>query len=306
MSSTTGAGVRLFRRSRGTPLSGLLLLAPTIAAVGAISLLPIGMTFVRAFRSTTLSVQSDEFTGMANIIRLMSDDVFWKSWTNTITFVGVATLAETILGVAFALVLHRQFAGRGLVRAAILIPWVIPTVVTSRIFEWMYDGEIGVVNFLLTSSGLVSENVNFLGSESTAIWTLIFADVWKTTPFMTLLVLAALQAVSTEVYESASLDGAGPWRIFWKIRLPIIAPALLIAALIRALDTFRVFDLVYVLTGGGPANSTEVLSTYAYKVLFSGLEFGYGSTVVSAMFATEVIVAVIFGIFIVRRFRKLD
>lgn len=295
------------RRTRSqSPLSGVLLLVPTIVAVGAISLAPIAITFIQAFRNTTLSVQSDEFTGMANISRLFADDVFRQAWWNTIRFVGVATLAETILGVAFALVLHRQFAGRGMVRAAILIPWVIPTVVTSRIFEWMFDGEIGVVNFMLTTLGLVSDNVNFLGSESTALTTLIFADVWKTTPFMTLLVLAALQSVSAEVSESASLDGAGPWRIFWDIRLPIIAPALLVAALIRALDTFRVFDLVYILTGGGPANSTEVLSTYAYKLLFSGLEFGYGSTVVSAMFLTEVVVAIIFGLFIVRRFKKLD
>lgn len=305
MSSTTSQPTTRRIRSQ-SPLSGVLLLLPTIVAVGAISLAPIAITFIQAFRNTTLSVQSDEFTGMANISRLLADDVFRQAWMNTITFVGLATLAETVLGVAFALVLHRQFAGRGMVRAAILIPWVIPTVVTSRIFEWMFDGEIGVVNFMLTSIGLVSDNVNFLGSGSTALGTLIFADVWKTTPFMTLLVLAALQSVSNEVSESASLDGAGPWRIFWDIRLPIIAPALLVAALIRALDTFRVFDLVYVLTGGGPANATEVLSTYAYKLLFSGLEFGYGSTVVSAMFLTEVVVAIIFGLFIVRRFRKLD
>jgi ABC-type sugar transport system permease subunit len=284
---------------------GLLLMAPAVLAVLAVSLYPVLRTLWLSLRNTSFS-GSDKFTGTANLSRLFGDAVFWRAWWQTVLFTAVSTFAETVLGLLIALVLHRSFRGRGWVRAAVLVPWAIPTVVTSRMFGWLFDGQDGVVNYVLSKLHLTGGYIDFLGDPHTALATIALADVWKTTPFMALLILAALQTVPTSLGESARIDGASSWRTFWSITMPSIAPALLIAALIRALDAFRVFDLPYVLTGGGPANSTATLSTYGYQTLFSGLELGYGSMVATATFATEVLIAAGFAVLIVRRYRALE
>ena len=200
-----------------------------------------------------------------------------------------------------ALLLFEHFTGRGLVRAAVLVPWAMPTVVTSKMFGWLFDGQHGVVNWLLLSVGLIRRNVNWYGSVDHALGTIIVADVWKTAPFMALLLLAGLQTIPESLLEAARMDGAKAWQTFLYVRLPMLWSTLLIAGLFRALDAFRVFDLVYVLTGGGPADSTETLSTLTYKTLFSTLQFGYGSTLSTAMFITEALIAAGFAIFIVRK-----
>jgi multiple sugar transport system permease protein len=184
-----------------------------------------------------------------------------------------------------------------------LVPWAMPTVVTSKMFGWLFDGQNGVVNWLLRSAGIIRENINWYGSVEHAFTTIIIADVWKTTPFMALLLLAGLQTVPTSLIEAARIDGSGAWRTFWHIRLPLLSTTLLIAGMFRALDAFRVFDLVYVLTGGGPADSTETLSTLSYKTLFSTLQFGYGSALTTAMFITEAMLALGFGLYIRNRMR---
>ena len=172
------------------------------------------------------------------------------------------------------------------------------------VFSWLFDGQHGLINYLLRSAGLVQGNINWYGSVDHALQTIIIADVWKTAPFMALLLLAGLQTIPRSLTEAARMDGAGAWRIFWHVRLPLLFPTLLIAGMFRALDAFRIFDLVYVLTGGGPADSTETLSTLSYKTLFSTLQFGYGSALSTAMFLTETLIAIGFGIFIVRQLRR--
>jgi ABC-type sugar transport system permease subunit len=278
-------------------------LLPMLVSLLAVSLYPVLRTIWLAFRNTSLESTSDRFTGLANARRLQHDAVFWKAWRQTLEFTAVTTLAETLLGLAIALTLHRTFRGRGLVRAAVLVPWAIPTVVTSRMFGWLFDGQNGVVNYLLVHLHIIDHNINFLGSTRWALPTLMLADVWKTTPFMALLLLAGLQTMPTSLTEAARIDGASGWQFFWQVRMPLLMPALLVAALLRALDAFRVFDLPYVLTGGGPASSTETMSTVAYKTLFSGLDLGYGSAIATAMFVTEALVAAIFGLFIHRRLK---
>lgn len=294
------------RRRRSRVVFGLALMIPALAFIFAVSLYPMIRTFQLSTRNTSLGGASDDFVGGANFQQLIADGQFWNAWAQTLQFTVVTVAAETILGLVFALVLHHAFPGRGMLRAAVLIPWAIPTVVTSRMFGWLFDGQNGVVNYLLTATGITNEYVNFLGSESTAMWTIIFADVWKTTPFMALLILAALQTVPNSVLESARVDGASTLRAFWSVRLPMIAPALLIAALLRALDAFRVFDLPYVLTGGGPADSTETLSTLAYKQLFAASQIGYGSALATAMLVSELVLAGLFGLFIVHRYKVLE
>lgn len=294
------------RRHRGRTrelLSGFGLLLPTLVVLLAVSLYPVLRTLWMSLRDTSPILQEDSFTGAENLARLFSDDAFWNAWRQTLVFTGVSTLLETLIGLGMALVLHQAFRGRGFVRAVVLIPWAIPTVVTSRMFGYLLDGEDGVVNYLLLQLHLVDQPVNFLGNSQTAMSAIIVADVWKTTPFMMLLILAALQTIPDELTESASMDGAAAWQRFLHVTLPLIMPALLIAALLRTLDAFRMFDLPYVLTGGGPADSTEVMSTLAYKTMFSGSEYGYGSTIATAMFITEILIALGFAFFLVRRFR---
>jgi ABC-type sugar transport system permease subunit len=281
-----------------------LLLVPALTAIAAISVYPVILGLWLSLRDTTLAAPADSFVGFANYQQLLTDSQFWNAWVHTIEFTGASTLLETLMGLVIALTLAAGFMGRGLVRAAMLVPWAIPTVVTSKMFGWLFDGQNGVVNYLLRSAGLIQHNVSWYGSPDLALWTIVMADVWKTTPFMALLLLAGLQTIPHSLSEAALIDGASPWQRFWCVRLPLLAPTLLIAAMFRALDAFRIFDLVYVLTGGGPADSTEVLSTLTYKDLFSALQFGYGSALSTAMFITEIFIALGFGILILRKLKE--
>ena len=292
-------------RRRSAPwVTPALLLLPTAASLLAISVYPILNGLWLSLRDTSLIAPEDRFVGLQNYFALLGDGQFWNAWKHTIQFTAASTLLETVLGLAMALVLHETFAGRGMVRAAMLVPWAIPTVVTSKMFGWLFDGQNGLVNHALQGLGVISENIGWYSSPDYALLTIIIADVWKTTPFMALLLLAGLQTIPSSLREASFIDGANVWQHFWHVTMPLLLPTLLIAALLRALDAFRIFDLVYVLTGGGPADSTETLSTLTYKQLFSALQFGYGSTLAAAMFLTEAVIAFGFGIFIVDRMRR--
>jgi ABC-type sugar transport system permease subunit len=282
-----------------------VLLVPALASIGAISVYPVLLGLWLSFRDTTLASPTDTFIGLGNYRQIVSDGQFWNAWTHTIQFTSASTLLETSFGLMIALVLSERFRGRGIVRAAMLVPWAIPTVVTSKMFGWLFDGQNGIVNYLLRSVGLLQHNVNWYGSPDFALATIVIADVWKTTPFMALLLLAGLQTIPDSLAEASVIDGANAWQRFWYVRLPLLTPTLLIASMFRALDAFRIFDLVYVLTGGGPADATEVLSTFTYKNLFSALQVGYGSTLATIMFITEIVIALIFGVFLLRKMREV-
>jgi ABC-type sugar transport system permease subunit len=282
-----------------------VLLVPALASIGAVSVYPVLLGLWLSFRDTTLASPTDTFIGLGNYRQIVSDGQFWNAWTHTIQFTSASTLLETSFGLMIALVLSERFRGRGIVRAAMLVPWAIPTVVTSKMFGWLFDGQNGIVNYLLRSVGLLQHNVNWYGSPDFALATIVIADVWKTTPFMALLLLAGLQTIPDSLAEASVIDGANAWQRFWYVRLPLLTPTLLIASMFRALDAFRIFDLVYVLTGGGPADATEVLSTFTYKNLFSALQVGYGSTLSTIMFITEMVIAAIFGVFLLRKMREV-
>lgn len=292
-------------RRGGAPFTPILLLLPTAISLAAIAVYPILNGIWLSLRDTSLATQEDNFIGLTNYRQMFADDQFWSAWRHTIGFTFVSTMLETLIGLGMALVLFESFFGRSAVRAAMLVPWAMPTVVTSKMFGWLFDGQNGAINWLLRSAGIVSQNINWYGSTEHAFQTIIIADVWKTTPFMALLLLAGLQTVPRSLIEASRIDGASAWGSFWHVRLPLLMPTLLIAAMFRALDAFRIFDLVYVLTGGGPADSTETLSTLSYKTLFSALLFGYGSALSVAMFATELVLALIFVIMIRRRMRQM-
>ncbi|MBO9101473.1 MULTISPECIES: carbohydrate ABC transporter permease [Rhizobium] len=295
---------RKARRALPRALWPWLLLLPAFLSLASVSFYPIVNGLYLSLTNRSLITQDNDFVGFANYVQLFNDPAFWNAWRHTMWFTVASTVLETLIGLGMALILCETFGGRGIIRAAMLVPWAMPTVVTSKMFGWLFDGQHGIINFILLHLGLIDQNVNWYGSPNTALLTIILADVWKTTPFMALLLLTGLQTVPKSLIEAARMDGAKAWVIFWNIRLPLLLPTLLIAGLFRALDAFRIFDLVYVLTGGGPADSTETLSTLSYKILFSTLQFGYGSAVSTAMFLTEGVIAVVFCLFLVRQIRK--
>ena len=252
--------------------NGYRYVAPALTLLGAVAVYPLLYVIYLSFHRRLLIFDISRFIGLENYRFLWQDDRFWNALKNTVYFTGISVSAEVLLGLGMALLLNRPFRLREWFRALILIPWVIPTVVSARMWEWIYNSEFGILNFLLGAK------INWLGDPWLALHAAIFADIWKTTPFVVILLLAGLQVIPRELYQAAQVDGAGTWVQFRKITLPLLTPVILVVLIFRTLDAWRVFDSIYVLTGGGPANTTETLSLYAYKILFQTLQFGYGST----------------------------
>jgi multiple sugar transport system permease protein len=256
----------------------LWFLAPAATLLAGVTLFPLGYVLWMSLERRSLLDGPPRFIGLDNYARLVADERFWNALGNTAYFAAVSVALELLLGLAFALAMQRPFRGRALLYGVILVPWAVPTAVSARMWEWMYDTEIGVLNAL---SGV---RVNWLGSPDWAMHAAILMDVWKSTPFVALLLIAGLQGIPRDLYRAAAVDGAGRWMVLRRVTLPLLAPVILVAAVFRTIDAFRVFDTIYVLTGGGPADSTETLSIYAYKTLFQSLEFGYGAALAVAAF----------------------
>ncbi len=261
--------------SRATVFS---FLAPALLILAAVLLYPGLSVLWLSLHRRLLIFDISRFVGLDNFAFLIQDSRFWNAFGNTLYFTAVSVAAELLLGLGVAVLLHRAFRGKGLMRTVLLIPWAIPTVVSAKMWEWLYNPDFGLLNYLL---GL---RINWLGSPALALHAAIFMDVWKTTPFVALLLMAGLQTIPPELYQAARIDGATGWMAFRAITLPLLKPVVLVVLIFRTLDAFRVFDAVYVLTGGGPANTTETLSIYAYKVLFQTLQFGYGSAIAVTVF----------------------
>lgn len=240
------------------------------------------------------SIIESNFVGLENYKQYLSNDRTWKAMWNTTFFTVVTVFFELILGLMIALIINRAFIGRGAVRAAVLIPWAVPTAVAAMMWGFLYDGQSGIVGHYLAELGIISDPGVLLTTGPGAMFSIILADVWKTTPYMALLLLAGLQTIPNQLYEAAQVDGAGKIQRFFKITLPLLKSSILVALLFRTLDAFRVFDLIYVLTGGGPANSTESISVYAYKTLFEQQNFGAGSALSVIVFVAVAIISTIF------------
>ena len=218
------------------------------------------------------------FVGLGNYVDAITDDARWLNAlrvTLTITFTSL--VAEFVLGMIFALVMNQSFKGRALVRASVLIPWSLTTVVSARMWQVIYHASYGVFNRILVDIGLIDVYKPWIISPVFTIWAMIGADVWKTTPFVALLLTAGMQLIPGELYEAAAIDGATAWDRFWRITFPLLRPTMLVALLFRMIDVFRMLDLPFVLTGGGPGQATETLSLYTYRVIFTDLKFGGGS-----------------------------
>ena len=229
---------------------------------------------------------------MNNYSRLVSDSRFWQSLRNTAVFSSISVSIEFILGLVGALLLNQRFRGRGIVRAVAMLPWALPTAVMALAWSWIFNDTFGVLNDLLLKAGIINNDIAWLGQPVGAMAAMVVADVWKTAPFMMIIILAGLQSIPEELYEAIRLDGATKWQEFRLITLPMLRPALALALLFRTIAAFGVFDLVFILTGGGPGGSTETVSLYAYTNYFRYLDFGYGSTVIVVSFLLLLAVAV--------------
>jgi multiple sugar transport system permease protein len=270
--------------------------APAMATIFLIAVVPLAQTIMDSLFQISLRFENARrpFVGLDNYGAVLGDE----SWFNALRVTGVVAAAsvavELVLGMLIALLINRSFRGRGIVRASVLVPWALTTVVSAKMWAWIYDGRYGVANDLLMKLGLIDQPIIFLVRPELTIWALIAAEIWKTTPFMALLLLAGLQLVPHELYEAAALDGASRWQAFWRVTLPLLRPTILVALLFRTIDAVRMFDLPRVLTNGGPGKSTETVVIYAYNTFFTSLNFGYGSTLAVMIFLIVVLVSFIY------------
>lgn len=264
-----------------------LLVAPAVGLMLAIAIFPVGWTFWESLHRHDLRMPwlGRPFTGLANYFELLRDERFWAALLHTLVFTAVTVSAELALGLLVALAMNRAMRGRALVRAAFLVPWAIPAAVAALLWRFIFDSRAGIANAALTGAGLLDEPMVWLAHPVAAWVPIVLADIWKTTPFVALLLLAGLQNIDRSLYEAAAVDGASRWRQLRHITLPLLAPAFVVALIFRTLDAFRVFDLVYALTGGGPGTATEPVSLYAFGTLLQNLRFGYGSAISVVIFA---------------------
>jgi trehalose/maltose transport system permease protein len=276
--------------------SAWIFLGPTLFVLALVAGWPLFRTVYFSFTDASLTnLATAQFVGFKNYLTwvtlksgrtvfrgLLADPAWWDAVWNTIRFTVISVSLETFFGLIVALVLNASFRGRGLVRAAILIPWAIPTIVSAKMWAWMLNDQFGILNHILLNFGFISNKIAWTANPDTAMIAILIVDVWKTTPFMALLILAGLQMVPSDIYEAAKIDGVHPLKVFWRITLPLIRPALMVAVIFRMLDAMRIFDLVYVLT---PNNAqTKSMSVFARENLFDFDKFAYGATASTMLF----------------------
>jgi trehalose/maltose transport system permease protein len=286
--------------------SAWIFLAPTLFVLAVVAGWPLLRTIYFSFTDASLTnLSGAEFVGLKNYLSwvtlksgrtvfsgLLADPAWWGAVWNTLKFSLISVSIETALGLIVALVLNAEFPGRGLVRAAILIPWAIPTIVSAKMWAWMLNDQFGILNDIFLGLGLISQKIAWTASPDTAMIAVLVVDVWKTTPFMALLILAGLQMVPGDIYEAARIDGIHPVRVFWRLTLPLIRPALMVAVIFRMLDSLRIFDLIYVLT---PNNAqTRTMSVLARENLFEFDKFAYGAAVSTMLFLIIATITVLY------------
>lgn len=271
---------------------GWLLVLPSLLVVVIVALYPLVRTFLLSFTNQRLSsVRAVRWVGISNYTDLLQDPTFQRSISNTVVFAIGSVFFETLLGLIVALVIHSNFKGRGLLRTAMLIPWAIPTAVSSQMWSWMYNDVFGVINDLLvTRLHLLPTKIAWLASSQLALPAIIAVDVWKTTPFMALLLLAGLQIIPEDIYEAATVDGATKVQQFWTMTLPLLRPALMVALIFRTLDALRVFDIIYIMKG--TATETISMAVLARQTMIDLGRLGEGA-------AISVIIFIILSLFVV-------
>jgi trehalose/maltose transport system permease protein len=268
-----------------------LMLAPALLGIVLVALYPFARTVYQSFTDAQFIAPTPaKWIGFKNYSNLWHDTTWWSADKVTVRFAFYTIPIEFVLGVAVALVVNSQFRGRGVMRASMLIPWAIPTVVAAQMWKWMYDQVFGVINALFQDVGIISHPLAWTSLPSTSLPAIAAVDVWKTTPFVALLLLAGLQVIPSDVYEAARIDGASAWQQFWRITWPLLRPAILVVLIFRTLDVLRVFDVFYVFYGN--RLDTETMAIYVQNTIVGSGQVGYGAAMSVGMF-------VIIGIFVV-------
>ncbi len=272
-----------------------LLIAPTIVLLLVLTIYPLVFAVTASLQTVNVRTGAQSFVGLGNFAAIFADPLFWNALRNTAIYTGVGVTVEFVLGLALALILTEKFIARNVFRTIFLAPMMLPPIVAAIIFKIIYMQQYGVANWLLSLVGI--KGMLWEAGPQTALFSLILVDIWEWTPFMFLILLAGLQAIPTEPYEAARVDGATWFQELRHITFPLLTPAVLIAVLLRLMDTLRIFDQVFVMTGGGPANATETLSLYIYQVGFRFFNVGYATAM---SFILLILTTVISNIFISR------
>lgn len=265
------------RHDKGRMVLGLIV--PSLLAIGFTFILPICYVIFLSLHNYNILMPSHKFVAFSNYLRLLRDLNFWYSLKVTLYFAFVGVTVEVVLALLIALFLNLRFRGQLVLRTILLLPWAVPWVINGIMWKWIFNPRFGALNALLQQLGIIKSYQVWLGRPFLALNMMILADVWKETPFIAVLLLAGLQALPKELYEAAMVEGAGAWKRFWAITLPLLRPVLFVALTLRAIWSLKTFDLVFALTQGGPSGGTNLLNYYIYNISFSRLDFGYGSAI---------------------------
>jgi multiple sugar transport system permease protein len=286
---TVSRSAKLERLLESERLLAFILLAPTVVLLAVFIAYPFVMGIWLALSSTSVG-NIGQFVGFRNFVKAWNDSIFQTTIRNTFVYTFWATLFKLSLGMWLALLLNRHFRGKRLVRASMLLPFIIPTVLSTFAWRWMFDPTFSVLNWLLYRTGVITVKLPFLSDGTYALWCAIVVNTWRGMPFFAITLLAGLQTVNPDLQEAASLDGANGWQRFWHVTWPLLKPVTIVVVVFSIIQTFSDFQLIYVLTGGGPANATHLLATYAYQIgVMAGL-LGEGAAISLFMFPVLFIV----------------
>jgi multiple sugar transport system permease protein len=298
-----GAAIRRLRNARPSErrewLFALGLLTPACFMLAVFVAYPFGRGIWLSF-SDTLIGREGSFVGLSNFVKLWHDSIFQRTTQNTFIYTGLATVLKLALGMAVALMLNMLIGFKRILRASMLLPWIIPTVLSTLAWKWMFDPTFSIVNWVLYSVGFVNARVDWLGGPVAAMGSVILVNAWRGMPFFAITLLAGLQTINPDIHEAAAIDGASAWQRFWRVTWPLLMPVTMVVMLFSVIQTFADFQLVYILTGGGPANSTHLFATYAYQIGIQTGKLGEGAATSLAMFPFLFLV-VAFQLWYVRR-----
>ncbi|HXD08672.1 MAG TPA: sugar ABC transporter permease [Anaerolineales bacterium] len=278
-----------------------LLLAPSLLVMLGVTLWPVISTFILSFFNAPTGLnQGRTFVGLGNYLAMLRDQLFWETIGRTFYFTVVSVGLELTLGLAIAQLIHSRPWGWQFLRISLIIPWAVPTIVNGAMWRWIYSADFGALNGLLMQLGLIKHYVPWLTFPNMAMNLVIVADIWHTMPFVALVLQAALATLPEDLEEAAAVDGANAWQRFWQIRIPLLRPAILVALIVRTVDAFRVFDIVYIITSGGPAYKTLTITYLTYLNSFAFGKQGIGAALSFLISAFTIVMALIYIRFLYR------
>jgi len=294
----TGFRRRISLALENPTVLGLLFVAPAAILLLIFLAYPFFLGLWLGFTDTIVG-REGSFIGFDNYLWLLEDPTFWVTCFNTFFYTVIAVILKAVLGIGLALVLNRDFKGKGLIRAIVLLPWIIPTALSAICFWWLYDSTFSGISWTLMKLGIIDHFIDFLSEPGNARWALITANVWRRIPFFTIGLLAGLQTISPELYEAAEIDGAGAWKKFRKITLPLLTPLLTVVTVFSTIWTFADFQLVWIITKGGPAGATHIFGTLSYQRAMQGGQFGEGAAI--SNFMLPILIGCVFIAFVFLR-----